>query len=301
MKFVFQVEEQNIRIDKYLSKHLDYSRSIIQDMIEKNNVFVNGQTVKSSYKVEIGDLIVFNYKEDKIQLIPKDLDLDIFYEDEDILLVNKDKNMIVHPANNDQQETLVNGLIYRYKSLGNMNSERPGIVHRLDKDTTGALVIAKTDVAYKNLVDQFSNGQVERKYLAIVHGNIESTIIINKKIGRNEKDRTKMAINEKNGKDAISVVRPLENFKDYSFLDVELKTGRTHQIRVHLASINHSVVGDLVYGRENKFGIKTQMLHSYYLAFKHPRTNKKIEFKGPTPNYFLDLIGRIKDEENFKS
>lgn len=300
MDYKIKVENSGERIDKYLAKNLELSRSTIKKLIDENEVFVNGQAVKSSYKVSIDDLIVFTYIEEKINLVPKKMDLDIIYEDEDILVVNKSKNTIVHPASNDQDDTLVNGLIYKYPELKTLDPIRPGIVHRLDKDTSGALVVAKNKEAYDNLVDQFTKRQVIRKYYAIVHGRLENKIEINKKIGRNEKDRIKMAVNEKNGKEAISLVEPVKVFGDYTLVEVELKTGRTHQIRVHMASINHPVVGDLVYGRENKFAIKTQLLHAYCLEFSHPKTGEQIKITTDLPDDFKDFIKRIEDEENIK-
>lgn len=298
MDYKIKVAKTGERIDKYLANNLELSRSTIKKIIDENKVFVNGQAVKSSYKVNIDDLIVFTYIEEKINLVPKKMDLEIIYEDEDILVVNKKKDTIVHPASNDQQDTLVNGLIYKYPELKNLDEVRPGIVHRLDKDTSGALVVAKTQAAFDNLVDQFTKRQVIRKYYAIVHGRIENELEINKKIGRNEKDRVKMAVNEKNGKEAISLVRPIKVFGAYSLVEVELKTGRTHQIRVHMASINHPVVGDLVYGRENKYGIKTQLLHAYCLELVHPQTGEALKFSTDLPEDFKDFIKRIEDEEN---
>ena len=300
MDYKIKVAAGGERIDKYLAKNLELSRSTIKKLIDENKVFVNGQAVKSSYKVSIDDLIVFTYIEEKINLLPKKMDLDIIYEDEDILVVNKKKDTIVHPASNDQDETLVNGLIYKYPELKDLDPVRPGIVHRLDKDTSGALVVAKNKEAYDNLVDQFTKRQVIRKYYAIVHGRIENEIEINKKIGRNEKDRIKMAVNEKNGKEAISLVVPIKVFGAYTLVEVELKTGRTHQIRVHMASISHPVVGDLVYGRANKFGIKTQLLHAYCLEFTHPKRGEQIKITTDLPDDFKDFIKRIEDEENIK-
>lgn len=300
MDYKIKVAKAGERIDKYLANNLELSRSTIKKIIDAKKVFVNGQAVKSSYKVNIDDLIVFTYIEEKINLVPKKMDLDIIYEDSDILVVNKKKDTIVHPASNEQDDTLVNGLIYKYPELKSLDKVRPGIVHRLDKDTSGALVVAKNKEAYDNLVNQFTKRQVIRKYYAIVHGRIENEIEINKKIGRNEKDRVKMAVNEKNGKEAISLVRPIKGFGFYSLVEVELKTGRTHQIRVHMASINHPVVGDLIYGRDNKYGIKTQLLHAYYLELVHPKTGEVLKFSTDLPEDFKDFIKRIEDEENIK-
>lgn len=294
MHYEIKSQVQGIRIDKYLSENFDFSRSFFKNLIDKNLVFVNGKTVKSSYKIDIGDLIVFNYIEEKIELFPQEMDLDILYEDEDLAIINKEKNIIVHPTDKKEFNTLVNGLIYKYNKLGNMDSIRPGIVHRLDKDTSGLMVIARTNEAYESLVSQFSRGKVVRKYKALVHGKISGEILIDKPIGRNEKDRIKFAVNYKNGKEAISIVKPLEEFEAYSLVEVELKTGRTHQIRVHLESIGHPVVGDLFYGRENEFKIKSQLLHAYLLIFNHPKTGERLEFIGNLPGEFEEVLRSIR-------
>lgn len=290
MRYEIRSEEENTRIDKYLSENFDFSRSFFKNLIDQGMVFVNGETVKSSYKLTLGDLIVFDYKEEELELIPQKIDLDIIYEDDAIAVINKPKNLIIHPTHDESENTLVNGLIYKYKTLGNMNSIRPGIVHRLDKDTSGLVVIAKTDESYNSLVSQFSKGTVVRKYKALVHGRIESNLMIDKPIGRNERERIKFAINYKNGKSAISIVTPLEIYDKYTLVDVELKTGRTHQIRVHLSSIGHPVVGDLVYGRKNEFKINTQMLHAYHIGFIHPVTMQKVEFNGVLPREFEEIL-----------
>ncbi|NLD16722.1 MAG: RluA family pseudouridine synthase [Tissierellia bacterium] len=294
MRYEIRSKEDNIRIDKYLSEKFDFSRNFFKNLIDQKLVVVNGNTVKSSYQVNEGDLIVFRYEEEKITIQPEKMDLDIIYEDEFVAVINKPKNMIVHPTNSLEMNTLVNGLLYRYESLGNMDSIRPGIVHRLDKDTSGLVVIAKTDESYNSLVSQFSEGKVDRLYKALVHGRITNNLIIDKPIGRDEKTRIKFAINYKNGKPAISKVNPIETYEDYSFIEVKLETGRTHQIRVHLSSINHPVVGDLIYGRENEFKIKTQLLHAYYLSFNHPRTMERVHFESAIPKEFEDILGRIR-------
>lgn len=300
MKYEIKSEEENTRIDKFLSENFEFSRSFFKNLIDQGLVFVNGETVKSSYKVSTGDLIVFDYKKEELKLIPKDMALNILYEDDEIIIIDKPKDLIVHPNDNKNQDTLVNGLIYKYETLGNMNSIRPGIVHRLDKDTSGLLVVAKRDTGYNSLVSQFSKGTVVRKYKALVHGEIENSLMIDKPIGRNERERIKFAINFKNGKSAISIVKPLEKFNDYTLIEVELKTGRTHQIRVHLSSIGHPVVGDLFYGKTNEFEVETQLLHAYYIGFVHPVTMQKLEFKSEIPKEFEDILRRLKDEENFK-
>lgn len=296
MRYEFKIDkDENIRIDKYLSQHTDFSRSFLQKLIDEDEVFVNDKTVKSSYKLEKGDLIVFDYIEEKIKLRPKKMDLDLIYEDEDISILNKGKNTIVHPARKEDTDTLVNGLLYKYDRLGNSTSIRPGIVHRLDKDTTGLLVIARDDYAYENLVNQFKKGRVKRKYLTICHGQVRKKYLIDKPIGRDERDRRKMTVNYKNGKRAVSAVNPIKVYSDYSLVEVELKTGRTHQIRVHLSDLGFPVLGDLTYGHKNEFNIKTQMLHAYYLELEHPKTKEKIKFKTELPDYFKEVLRRIKE------
>lgn len=301
MKYKFLVkDDKNMRVDKYLSNHTDFSRSFLKKLIDNNKVFVNNNTIKSSYKLEKGDLIVFDYEEEKINLKPKEMNLDLLYEDEDISIINKEKGVLVHPARIGDNDTLVNGLLYRYDNLGNEDSIRPGIVHRLDRDTTGLLVIARDNYSYRNLVDQFKKGRVIRKYLAICHGELRKNYVIDKPIGRDVRDRRKMAINHRNGKRAISVVNPLKVYDGYTLVEVELKTGRTHQIRVHLSDLGFPVVGDMIYGHENKYGIKTQMLHAYFLEFKHPRKKEMMEFKTDIPKYFQSLLRRFTHEESLR-
>ncbi|NLW43492.1 MAG: RluA family pseudouridine synthase [Tissierellia bacterium] len=294
MQYEIKSEKENIRIDKYLTEKFDFSRNFFKNLIDQKLVLVNGNTVKSSYQVNKGDLIVFNYKEEKIVIKPEKINLNIIYEDESIAIIDKPKNMIVHPTDSQVTGTLVNGLLFKYKTLGNMDSIRPGIVHRLDKDTSGLVVVAKNNKSYNSLVSQFSKGTVERRYKALVHGKVGNNILIDKPIGRNERERIKFAINYKNGKTAISKVNLLESYENYSFVEIELKTGRTHQIRVHLSSINHPVVGDLIYGRKNEFNIQTQLLHAYYLGFKHPKTMEKIHYESDIPKEFKDILGRIR-------
>lgn len=294
MQYEIKSEKENIRIDKYLTEKFDFSRNFFKNLIDKKLVLVNGNTVKSSYQVNKGDLIVFNYKEEKIVIKPEKINLNIIYEDESIAIIDKPKNMIVHPTDSQVTGTLVNGLLFKYKTLGNMDSIRPGIVHRLDKDTSGLVVVAKNNESYNSLVSQFSKGIVERRYKSLVHGKVGNNILIDKPIGRNERERIKFAINYKNGKTAISKVNLLESYENYSFVEIELKTGRTHQIRVHLSSINHPVVGDLIYGRENEFNIQTQLLHAYYLGFKHPKTMERIYYESDIPKEFKDILGRIR-------
>lgn len=286
------VKDESERLDKYLANIIDLSRSQIQTQIENGFVTVNGNVEKSNFIINPKDKIEFIYEEESKIIKPHDLDIDVIYEDEDIIVVNKPKDMLVYPVK-DEENTLVNGLLYKYDLLGNMYSERPGIVHRLDRDTTGLMVVARNDESYKYLVEKFSKNEVTKKYYVIAHGYIEEKVIIDNPIGRNEKNRTKMDVDTKNSKEAISIVTPLEYFKDYTLAEVEIITGRTHQIRVHLKSINHPVVGDLVYGYKNKFGIKTQLLHCYHLSFIHNAKNKTAVFETGIPEYFFDFLRKI--------
>lgn len=290
MKFNFVANFSEIRLDKFLQKKTDISRSELKKYIDEGFAKVNGKVQKPSYKLEIGDEIEFEYQKEEVEIKKENLPLDIIYEDEEILVINKPQDMLVHPTNEVFEKTLVNALLYRYEKLGNMEDKiRPGIVHRLDKDTSGILAVAKTDEAYRNLVDSFSKGKVERKYLAIVHGNLRKDLVLDMPIGRKPKNRTKMAVVE-NGKIAKSKVHVIKNFDSYALLEVEIFTGRTHQIRVHLSNINHPVVGDLIYGYKNKLKIEKQLLHCYHISFEHPTTKKQLTFETKMPKRFEDFI-----------
>ena len=296
------VDTDNIRLDAYISKkNENISRTNIQRLIENGNILVNGEKRKISYKVQIGDNISINIpkpKESKIKA--EEIPLEIIYEDKDIIVVNKPKGMIVHPANGNLEGTLVNAIMSICKnSLSGIGGEiRPGIVHRLDKDTSGLLIVAKNDLAHINMSNQIKNRQVKKIYIALVRGNIdEEEATINMPIGRSTKDRKKMAV-RKDGKEAITHFKVLKRYSEYTLLEVKIDTGRTHQIRVHLSEIGHPVVGDMVYSNgKNEFGIQGQMLHAKSLDFKHPITNKQMHLEAELPDYFKEVINKLNNKE----
>ncbi len=301
MKYHLVVNDNaNIRIDKYISDNIsELSRSYIQQLISDKSVLVNGNPCKSNYKIKENDIIDIDYEEPKeLDVIPENIPLDIVYEDESIIIVNKPKNMVVHPSAGHESGTLVNALLYHCKdSLSSINGViRPGIVHRIDMNTTGLLVICKNDNAHKILAEQLKEHSITRKYHAICYGIIKEDGTVNAPIGRHPVDRKKMAINHKNGRDAITHYKVLKHFsKGYTYIECSLETGRTHQIRVHMASIGHPILGDDVYGPQ-KTKIKNltgQTLHAKTLGFIHPDTNKYIEFDSPLPDYFQQLIDSL--------
>ena len=282
------------RIDKYLLDKLDISRNKIQKLINDNNILVNGKSVKASYIVRVDDLIEcdFLYKE-KIDILPEDIPLDIVYEDDDLLVVNKPSGMVVHPAVGNYSHTLVNALMYHCNNLSQVNGViRPGIVHRIDADTSGLLLVAKNDMAHVDLAKQISEKSVKREYIALVDGVIkEDTATIDAPIGRDVKNRKKMCVTADNSKDAITNIRVIERYKNSTLITCSLLTGRTHQIRVHMNYIGHSVINDPVYGSKKLvdplFG---QMLHARKIGFVHPRTHQYMEFSCEPPEKFLDIL-----------
>ena len=287
-KFIVKEGEQNKRIDAYLSeKNEDISRVAIQRLIEHQKILVNGKKIKPSYKVQENDKITLEEEKPKeISLKAQNIPLEIIYEDNDIIAVNKPKGMVVHPANGNPDGTLVNAIMAICKdSLSGIGGEiRPGIVHRLDKDTSGIIVIAKNDKAHINLSEQIKNHEVKKTYVALVRGIVKANeATINMPIGRSEKDRKKMAVTKK-GKEAITHFKVLKRYpeENCTLLEVNIETGRTHQIRVHLAQIGHPCIGDEVYSSgKNKWGIKGQALHAKSLEFKHPITGKKMKLEAP--------------------
>lgn len=288
------VENNEIRIDKYLAEKQELSRVAVQRLIEEKHILVNGKTTKPSYIVQSGDEITIQMPEVKeTDLKPQELPLDIVYEDEDIIVVNKAKGMVVHPAVGNPDGTLVNAIMAHCKgNLSGIGGElRPGIVHRLDKDTSGLLIIAKNDKAHLRISEQIQNRQVKKTYLALVKGIVpENDATIKMPIGRSTKDRKKMAVTPK-GKEAITHFKVLERFEKYTYLEVNIETGRTHQIRVHMAEIGHPVVGDMVYSNgKNEFHIEGQMLHAHRLEFKHPITGKFMCLEAPLPEYFANVL-----------
>ena len=294
-KFVVKDKEQNKRIDVYLSeKNEDISRVAIQRLIENQKILVNDKKIKSSYKVQENDVITLEEEKPKeISLKAQNIPLEIIYEDNDIIVVNKPKGMVVHPANGNPDGTLVNAIMAICKnSLSGIGGEiRPGIVHRLDKDTSGIIIIAKNDKAHINLSEQIKNHEVKKTYIAIVRGVVkENQATINMPIGRSNKDRKKMAIS-KNGKEAITHFKVLKRYPEYTVLEVNIETGRTHQIRVHLAQIGYPCIGDETYSSgKNKWGIKGQALHAKSLEFKHPTTGKQMKLEAKLPKYIKKLI-----------
>ena len=285
-------DNEGIRIDKYLSLELGKSRNYILMLLDENLIKVNGKIVKPSYKLAKNDSIEYELKEEKsLDLEAKDLNLDIIYEDDYVAVVNKPKGMVVHPGAGDNDETLVNGLLYELSDLSTINGVfRPGIVHRIDKDTTGLLMIAKNDVASLSLTEQLKNHSCNRIYHALVHGVInENRGRINAPIGRDTNDRKKMAV-VKDGKEAITNFTVLKRFKDYTYIECKLETGRTHQIRVHLEYIGHPLVGDKTYGRRKVVGDIGQFLHAKTIGFKHPKTGEWLEFDSELPDYFKNFM-----------
>ena len=288
------VENGNVRIDIYLSKLLDVSRS----KIGKLNIIVNGKQVKSSYIVKENDVIeIPELKEEQIKAEPEKMDLNIVYEDDDVIVVNKENGMVVHPAVGNTKHTLVNGLLYHSKELSKNNGEfRPGIVHRIDAYTTGLLMVAKNDKAHDFLAKQLSEKTTHRKYIALVWGVINNdTGTIDAPIGRDVNDRKKMSITA-SGKEAITHFKVLKRYKDATLIELKLETGRTHQIRVHMNYIGHPVVNDPVYGKRKLIDNTGQCLHAKELGFIHPKTKKYMEFNSELPECFLNILKKFEEE-----
>lgn len=296
-----EVEEDNIRLDAYISKQVsELSRTMIQKLIESGDILVNGSKKKLSYKVCGGDKITINIpKVKEVNLKPQDIPVEIIYEDNDIIVVNKPKGMVVHPANGNPDGTLVNAIMAMCKdSLSGIGGElRPGIVHRIDKDTSGLLIVAKNDKAHIEMSNQIKNHEVKKIYIALVRGNVgEDEATIDMPIGRSTKDRKKMAV-VKNGKEAITHFKVIKRYGKYTLLEIKIDTGRTHQIRVHMAEIGHPVVGDMVYSNgKNDFGVEGQMLHAKSLDFKHPITGKQMHLEAELPEYFKNIIKQLDNE-----
>ena len=298
MKIIIPKEGEGIRIDKYLGDTIsDLSREMIIKLIKDGEVLVNGKNVKSSYKATENDEVIINIPEPKeINIVPQDIPLNIVYEDQDILVINKQKGLVVHPGNGNEDGTLVNAIMaYCKKDLSGIGGViRPGIVHRIDKDTSGILIIAKNDKAHLNISEQIKNHQVKKTYIALVRGIVkENEATINMPIGRSTKDRTKMAV-DRNGKEAITHFSVIKRYEDMTLLKVRIETGRTHQIRVHLSHIGYPIIGDNVYSNgKNKFNVVGQMLHSYEIEFTHPTTGEKMILKAELPEYFKNIIGDV--------
>lgn len=302
--YIIDEEHAGIRIDKLISDQNEtLTRNHIQNLIEQGHITVNQKHVKSNYKVKSGDQICIQMPEpEDIHIEPEDIPLDIVYEDEDLLVINKPKGMVVHPAAGHYSGTLVNAVMYHCReNLSSINGVlRPGIVHRIDMDTTGLLVVCKNDLAHNSLAEQLKIHSITRKYQAIVYGTFkEATGTIDRPIGRHPVDRKKQAIDVRNGRQAVTHYRVLETFGNkYSLIECQLETGRTHQIRVHMASIQHPLLGDTVYGpNKNPFHLQGQALHAGTLGFNHPRTGEYMEFTKEPPEYFQALINKLRKLE----
>lgn len=293
------VDEMNAggRLDKTLKLIFeDKSRSYLTKCIEEGLVLVNGKQEKASYSVKTGDEICLEEKEEKnLDITPADLNLDIVYEDEDVAVVNKPKGLVVHPACGNHENTLVHGLLYELEDLSSINGTiRPGIVHRIDKDTTGLLMIAKNDKASLALTEQLKNHTCKRKYIALVYGTIiENKGKINAPIGRDKDDRKKMAVTA-SGKNAVTHFTVLKRFEGFTLVECQLETGRTHQIRVHFQYIGHPLVGDVTYGRRKIIGDQGQFLHAKIIGFHHPTTGEWMEFEAPLPEYFVSYLKELR-------
>lgn len=290
----------NERIDSYLSKNTDYSRSKIVKMLKDKTISVNDKEVKNSYILKEGDIIsIGEYKEEEMNIEPENIPLDIVYEDDDVIVVNKPNGMVVHPAIGNNHGTLVNALLYHSKKLSDINGEfRPGIVHRIDADTTGLLMVAKNNKAHEILADELSKKETTRKYIALVWGVIkEDTATIDAPIGRDSSDRKKMAVTSINSKDAITHLRVIERYKDATLIELKLETGRTHQIRVHMNYIDHPVVNDPVYGRRKLIDTTGQCLHAKTIGFIHPTKKEYMEFTSELPECFTNILNKFEEEK----
>lgn len=296
--YIIEGKDQGKRLDKFLVAQLEeHARAVIQRHIKAENILVNDKVIKPNFKLSEGDIVRGYISIEEIQILPEDIPIDVVYEDKDILLVNKGKNMVVHPATGNNSGTLVNALLYYTKgNLSSLGGEmRPGIVHRLDKDTTGLMIIAKNNQAHENLATMIHDYDVTRKYEAIVHGNfVDDEGVIDAPIGRHPGDRTKMAVTNEKSREALSFYKVIEQFKGYSHVEVTLHTGRTHQIRVHMEHIGHPVLGDLTYGRKKQpFSSTGPLLHAKMLGFNHPITDKYMEFDSSLPVYFQKVLDNL--------
>lgn len=288
-------EKENVRIDKYLTSILDYSREYIGKLIDAKLVLVNGREIKASFKVSLNDEIVIHDEKLKVEedILPVKMDLDIVYEDEYLMVINKPSGLVVHPGNGNYNNTLVNGLMYYTKNLSNLGGEaRPGIVHRIDKDTSGLLLVAKTNQVHELLADDFKNKRIKREYIALLDGVFPNgSATIDAPIGRDKLHREKMAVIEE-GKHAVTHMKVLKRYDKYTLVSCILETGRTHQIRVHMVYIGYPIHNDPVYSKREatSFG---QFLHSYKMNFIHPITKKEMEFTCPLPTYFREFLDRL--------
>ena len=297
-EYIISEEKAKIRLDKVTALlNPNLSRMTIQRLIDTENIKVNGKVMKASYKTKVGDKItIVIEKPKKVDIIAQNIPIGVLYEDDDIIVINKPKGMVVHPGNGNPDGTLVNAIMNLCgDSLSGIGGEiRPGIIHRLDKDTSGVLVVAKNDKAHIDISNQIKNRETKKYYIALVRGTIkENEATINMPIGRSKKDRKKMAVT-KEGREAITHFKVIKRYKNYTLLEVKIETGRTHQIRVHMAEIGHPIVGDFVYSNgKNEFNVQGQMLHSKQIEFKHPRTGKVMKIEAPLPEYFENIINEL--------
>lgn len=300
-KLLISEGEAGKRIDVVLADSLkDASRSYVQKLIDDGLITVNVKNIKSNYKLKTGDVIDIIIPEpENIDIAPKDMPLDVLYEDEDVIVINKPQGMVVHPAPGHFDDTLVNALMFRCEDgLSGINGKlRPGIVHRIDRDTSGVIMAAKNDLAHRHLAKQLSAHTIVRRYIAIVYGSFsEDEGSVNAPIGRNPKDRKKMCVTSRNSRNAVTHYKVIERLGRFTFLSLRLETGRTHQIRVHMAHINHPVLGDPVYGpKKCPFKLSGQALHAELLGFIHPRTGEYMEFKAETPLYFTKILNKLRE------
>ena len=293
-----KIESGGLRLDKALAELTDLSRTVANEQIKLGQVLVNGQAKKAKYTVQAGDVISYQLPElEEVEYVAENIPLEIVYEDADVAVVNKPQGMVVHPSAGHSSGTLVNALLYRIKDLSGINGVmRPGIVHRIDKDTSGLLMIAKHDQAHTKLAEELKGQKSLRKYLAIVHGNLPNDRgVIEAPIGRSEKDRKKQAVTGK-GKEAVTRFRVLERFGDYTLVELTLETGRTHQIRVHMAYIGHPVAGDLTYGPKKTLKGHGQFLHAQTLGFTHPRTGEVLTFTAEVPTIFQETLSKLRNQ-----
>lgn len=300
--FVAEKEDVGSRIDIFLSENIEeLSRSSVQKLLEQGHILVNSKNVKANYKLREKDVLFVEVPEAvEPEILPENIPLDILYEDADVIVVNKPQGMVVHPAPGHYTGTLVNALLYHCKEeLSGINGEkRPGIVHRIDKDTSGVLVIAKNNAAHQSLALQLAEHSITRKYNAIVYNGFrEEEGTVNEPIGRNPQDRKKMAVTQKHSRHAVTHYRVLQRMKNFTLIEAQLETGRTHQIRVHMTYIGHPLLGDTVYGKKKQpFSLEGQVLHARVLGFIHPRTGEYMEFEAPLPSYFKKLLVRLQEE-----